>query len=288
MNYRHAYHAGNFADVMKHVLLIELIRGMQRKQKGFLYLDTHAGRGLYDLSEADKGDRLERAPEHPNGIGRLLAAKGLKGTLADYVSLVRECDRANGNIGDELRFYPGSPRIAQTLARPQDRVVLCEQHPAEAEALKHEFRIDMKTLIHAMNGYTGVKASLPPPERRALVLIDPPFEDSEEFARVGEAILEGLRRLPGAVFAVWYPFSERARSEEFLETVAGLKLPPTWTAELVVAGPEDGLSMRGSGLMVINPPWQLDQTVIPLLESMKGLLAQTGGAKARLRWLIPE
>lgn len=288
MNYRHHYHAGNFADVFKHALLVQLVRGMQRKEKGFLFLDTHAGRGSYDLGLAAHGDSLERKPEHPDGIGRLWMAQGLPSPVSEYVELVRAFDRSAGNVSEELRFYPGSPRLARALARPQDRLALCEQHPEEVEELRMEFGAEGRVSIHEMDGYTSLRAMLPPPEKRALVLIDPPFEAQDEFERVVDALRTGLRRLPAGTFAVWYPLTERARVDRFLDELAMLNLPPTFNAELTIAGEAEPVKMKGCGLLVINPPWQIDQAIEPVLPLLAGVLAQAPGGDASLRWLVPE
>jgi 23S rRNA (adenine2030-N6)-methyltransferase len=306
MNYRHHFHAGNYADVIKHAVLTILIRGMQRKEKGFLYLDTHAGRGGYDLQEEARGDSLERKPEWPEGIGRLWSKTDLKGALLDYCSLVRSYDaqKRGGRIappvavpasaGTEAReipslcFYPGSPWIALKLARPQDRLALCEKHPEEFAALKKGLGGMSGVKVQELDGYTALRAMLPPPERRALVLIDPPYEEQDEFAKIVSSLREGLARLPGGTFAVWYPLTERARLDDFFDELSGLRLPPTWTAELEVADTFSGMRMNGCGLLVINPPWQTDREILPVLEDLRPLLAQARGASSKLRWLVPE
>lgn len=289
MNYRHIYHAGNFADVFKHALLVRLIRALQKKDAGFLYLDTHAGRGSYDLEAAARGDTLSRRPEWPAGIGRLWARPDLPAALADYVALVREFDQEKqGGSRAAPRFYPGSPRLARRLARPQDRLALCEQQPGESAALHAEFDRGRRTSVHEMDGYTAVRAMLPPPERRALVLVDPPFEAQDEFARITAALREGLRRLPGGVFAVWHPLTARARTEGFFAGVGALKPPPTLALELAVAGEAAGLKMRGCGLVIVNPPWRFDREVEDFLPALAGWLEQAPGAGAALRWLVPE
>ena len=168
MNYRHVYHAGNFADVFKHVVLLTLLRHLHKKPQPFCYLDTHAGSGRYLLSSPE----AQRTLEYSQGIGRLYAAADLPPLLADYVERVRGADAANS--ADALLVYPGSPLIAQTMLRPQDRAVLMELHPADAASLKALFRGNRQVAVHAGNGYHGLKAFLPPPERRGLVLIDPP------------------------------------------------------------------------------------------------------------------
>lgn len=288
MNYRHHFHAGNFADVVKHTLLVRLIRALQKKDKGFLYLDTHAGRGTYDLTVAASGDSLARQPEWPDGIGRLWARPDLPEALADYVALIREFDRARGNLDPTVRFYPGSPRLAAKLLRPADRIVLAEKHPAECEALRWEFGREPRVTIQEIDGYVAVRAQLPPPERRALVLIDPPFEAQDEFAQVAGALAEGLKRFSSGVFAVWYPLTERARIDEFFAALRELNPPPTLAAELAIAGDYAPMKVKGCGLLVINPPWQFDQEVGESLRFLAAALAQAPGGGARIDWVVPE
>ncbi len=288
MNYRHHFHAGNFADVMKHALLVRLVAGLQRKEKGFLYLDTHAGRGSYDLAAAAQGDTLARLPEHPQGIGRLWSRTDLSAPLAEYLGLVRQFDREHGGGGDVPRFYPGSPWIARMRARPQDRLVLCERQPEEHELLDIAFGREKRVQVQAVDGYGAPRALLPPAERRALVLIDPPFEAQDEFARMARAVGEGLRRLPGAVMALWYPLTERARVDAFFAELLALQLPPTLELELTVAGEQSPLKMKGCGLVVINPPWQFDGEAGEILARLAEVLAQEPGGRAKCRWLVPE
>jgi 23S rRNA (adenine2030-N6)-methyltransferase len=288
MNYRHHFHAGNFADVMKHALLVQLVTALQKKEKGFLYLDTHAGRGSYDLTAAAQGDTLARSSEHPDGIGRLWARTDVPAVLAAYVELVKKFDRDRGNMTEAPRFYPGSPWIVRLLARPQDRLVLGEKHPEEFELLDIELSREPKVSVQERDGYGALRALLPPPEKRALVLMDPPFEAAEEFAQMVAAMGEGLRRLPGGVFALWYPLTERARAEAFFDGLLALKLPPTLAMELLVAGERSALKMKGCGLVVINPPWQFDREAGPMLAWLAKALAQEPGGGSRCRWLVPE
>ncbi len=294
MNYRHRFHAGNYADVVKHALLLQLVRGMQRKEKGFLYLDTHAGRGCYDLAAAAYGDSLVRRPEWPDGIGRLWGKSGLPPAVAEYVAAVRACDesRADAAEADVVRiaphFYPGSPWLVQQWARPQDRLVFCEKQPEECAALREDLASAPRTSVQAMDGYTALRAMLPPPEKRALVLIDPSYEAQDEFAQIAGGLREALARFPSGVYAVWYPLTERARVEAFFEELRALALPPTWVAELTVAGETSTLKMKGCGLAVLNPPWQLDHEVSGWLPELATGLAQEPGGGATLRWLVPE
>ena len=288
MNYRHHFHAGNFADVMKHVLLVRLILALQRKEKGFLYLDTHAGRGSYDLTVAAKGDTLARKPEYPDGIGRLWNRSDAPAELAAYLDLVRKFDRDRGNTDPAPHYYPGSPWIARGLARPQDRLVLCERQPDEAELLDIEFGRESRVQVKEIDGYGAPRAMLPSTERRALVLVDPPFESQDEFARIAGAVSEGLARLSSAVIAIWYPLTERARVDAFFAELLALKLPPTLEMELMIAGEQSTLKLKGCGLVLINPPWKFDTEAKQLLEWMAKALAQEPGGGVRMRWLVPE
>lgn len=289
MNYRHHYHAGNYADVFKHVLLLQLIQAMQRKEKGFLYLDTHAGRGTYDLSMAAvRPDGREREPEHSSGIGRLWNDPALPGPLADYLALVRRFNDRQGAVGPELKYYPGSPWIARLSLRPQDRLALCELRPDDAEALDFDFARESRVTVQALDGYVGLKALLPPPEKRALVLIDPPFESKEEFADILGGLREALRRLPGAVCAVWYPVTERARIDEFHRGLLELPPAPMFFAELNVAGDRSQLRMKGCGLLVINPLWKTDGEIRRALPSLLERLKADSGANVHAAWLVPE
>jgi len=288
MNYRHRFHAGNFADVMKHVLLVQLVRAMQRKEKGFFFLDTHAGRGAYDLAAAAKGDSLERAPEWPGGVRKVWVQEGVSEALREYREIVRQFDAENGGKGDTPRFYPGSPAIARALMRVQDRVALCEKHPEEFAALEERFCFAPRTAVREMDGYAAVRAMLPPLERRALVLIDPPFEAVDEFALVAGAIREGLARLAQGVFAVWYPLTERARIETFFAELRTLELPSTVAVELTIAGERAGLKMRGCGVLVVNPPWKFAEAAESVAKELARLLAVAPGGGARVEWLVEE
>jgi 23S rRNA (adenine2030-N6)-methyltransferase len=291
MNYRHHFHAGNFADVMKHALLLQLVRALQKKDKGFVYLDTHAGRGRYDLQRAAVGTTQTRTPEWPDGIGRLwslISSESLPEGVSEYLNLVRQFDRETGNLEATPRFYPGSPRLVRRVVRLQDRLALAEKQPDEAAALRAEFSGERAVTVQEMDGYTALRAMLPPPERRALVLIDPPFEAQDEFAQIGAALAEGLRRFPTAVYAVWYPLTERARVERFFTLVRELQPPPTLACELEIAGELSTIKMRGCGLLIINPPWKFDADAKPTLTFLAKALAHAPGGGARLEWIEPE
>lgn len=288
MNYRHQFHAGNFADVWKHALLLPLIRGMQRKEKGFLFLDTHAGRGTYDLSLAARGDSLERKPEFPEGIGRLWDDPGLPADLRTYVAVVKTFNQRMGGTPEAPHFYPGSPWLAQLSLRPQDRLAACELQEDEFRILKYELGHELRVSLHQLDGYTAIRAMLPPSEKRALVLIDPPFETKDEFRQLYQAVDEGLRRMPAATFAIWYPLTGRSRAEEFLDEFARAVVAPCFAAEVAIAGEASAIKLRGCGLLVVNPPWQIDRVLKPLIEFLSDRLAVEPGGGGRLRWLVRE
>lgn len=290
MNYRHHYHAGNYADVFKHALLLQLVRAMQRKEKGFLYLDTHAGRGGYDLSTTTLlPDGRERAPEWPAGIGRFWSATGLPEDLANYLAVVRAFNERAGGKPDELQFYPGSPWIVQSALRAQDRAALCELREDDAEALAIDFGRERRVAVQRRDGYAALKAMLPPPEKRALVLIDPPFESASEFADIRAGLREALQRFPSGTYAIWYPITERTKSERFLREVADSPFaPPALCAELQIAADFAQVRMKGCGLLVLNPPWQIDAEFGRVLPVLAERLQQDGGGEARVSWPVPE
>jgi 23S rRNA (adenine2030-N6)-methyltransferase len=281
LNYRHAFHAGNYADVLKHALLVQLARALQKKERGYVFVDTHAGRGGYDLSLAAEGDTRPREPEWPRGIGSLWDRNDAPPALMDYLGLVRAYDRSRGNLAPAPRFYPGSPRIARLAGRPQDRLELWESEPAECDALRSSFEGERRVSIHEADGYGAVKACLPPAERRALVLIDPPYEGQGEWSAVAEALGEGLRRFSAGTFAVWYPLTARARATGLIDSLAGLDAP-SLAVELVVDPGGEG--MRGCGVAVLNPPWRFDDEA----RSIVGYLAAAlpgNGSQASVRWI---
>jgi 23S rRNA (adenine2030-N6)-methyltransferase len=289
MNYRHAFHAGNYAEVFKHTLLVGLIRALQQKAKGFLYLDTHAGRGAYDLLTPPRGGRADRFPEWPEGIGRLWNVAGLPPALADYVALVRMFNERAGALAGQLRYYPGSPWIAKMLLRPQDRAALVEIRGDDADAMAAEFERERRIAVLRMNGYSAMHAMLPPPERRALVFIDPPFETKNELGDILTGLKDALQRFPSGVFAVWYPLTERAGTDRLRQALSTIRNPPpTWCAELAVTGEAAALRMKGCGLMVLNPPWLIDGEVTGFLRELGALLSVDAGGSTKLTWLVAE
>ena len=285
MNYRHNFHAGNYADVFKHALLLKLIRAMQRKEKGFLYLDSHAGRGAYDLAAAAAG--ADRAPEWPEGIGRLWKEPKLPPVLDDYMTLVRGFNKGHGGGEANLRYYPGSPSIAALVRREQDRLVLWEKEDREARRLREEVAWSRATAVECGDGYKSLRAALPPVERRALVLIDPPFEDQGEAEAILEVLSEALRRFPSGVYSIWHPVTERAQAEAFHRRIRLRTGHPTLAMEMAVTA-DPQVRMKGCGLLVVNPPWGFAEEAQALLPALARRLAADAGGSFRCTWLVPE
>ena len=283
MNYRHAFHAGNYADVFKHVVLAMLIEHLKAKPAAFMYLDTHAGRGRYDLSHAQP----QRSGEYHGGIGRLLKAPAtaLPPEVAAYVELVRQ---SAGAERSPITAYPGSPLIVERLRRPTDRMVLVENHSGEAAALREAVGRSRRVIVLEQDGYAAMKAQLPPAERRGLVLIDPPYEAETEFNAVLGALLAGHERWPTGMYCVWYPQSERAGSLRFHRELRESGIRRILDAQLSVLPADSAVGMQGCGLAIVNPPWQLDLRLKELLPQLHALLAPDGAGGTRVDWLVPE
>ena len=257
MNYRHAFHAGNFADCMKHALLVWLLDALARKPRPFFVLDTHAGPGGADLAAGP----ATRTGEWRGGIFRLRADP--PPALARYLALV--ADPAT---------YPGSPTLIRALLRPGDRLACCELHPEDHAGLRARFSRDPQVGVHQRDGYAAVKALLPPPERRGLVLLDPPFESADEFANLAEALRTGLARFPAGVFAAWYPIKHRAPVRDFFAALTGLR--DLVTAELWLRAPLDPARLNGCGLLIANPPYGFEAAATPILDALCHCLAEPG------------
>ncbi len=254
MNYRHGFHAGNFADVLKHLALCELLRLLTAKDKRLFVVDTHAGAGGYDLG----GPLAQRTREAGVGVARLMSLPraGIPVAAARYLTAVSAYDRKFGSPGGGLRHYPGSPRLIRAALRAGDRFVACELHPQEALALKREFAGDRAVEVRDQDGYHALKALLPPIERRGLVLIDPPFEAADEFVRLARALRHALRRFATGCYAIWYPIKNDAAAD-FVQAFANLK---TLQLELRLPHSADG-RLAACGLLIINPPWKFEEAM---------------------------
>jgi 23S rRNA (adenine2030-N6)-methyltransferase len=280
MNYRHAYHAGNFADVLKHVTLIALLDHLGRKEAPYFYLDTHAGRGDYPVAAPE----TQRAGEYREGILRLIDADGAPPAVARYLDLVRELGYEQGH----LVAYPGSPRIAVALLRGSDRAALCELEPREADALRALLKGDPRAQVHERDGYEALTALLPPREKRGLVLIDPPYEQPDEFERLEHALVAAHARWPTGVYAVWYPIKAGDADGRFLARMAASGVRRQLVAELTVERDDSPGGLNGAGMLVINPPWQIDERLAGALPWLQRRLAAEGRGRRRVSWLVPE
>ena len=282
MNYRHAYHAGNFADVVKHVVLARLIDYLKRKDKPFRVIDTHAGTGLYDLSSVE----AQKTGEWRDGIGRLM-----QGTLdaeaaalaAPYLEAVRAVNPQGG-----LTAYPGSPLLARHLLRRQDRLSALELHPQDAERLKALFAGDVQVRVMELNGWLALGAHLPPTEKRGLVLVDPPFEEEGEFDRLLDGLKKAHRRWPGGIYALWYPIKDRAAVAAFRRGLAESGVPKLLDVAFEVRPFSGEARLDGSGMVVANPPFTLESELRVLLPALHRLLALESGAGWSLAWLAGE
>jgi 23S rRNA (adenine2030-N6)-methyltransferase len=254
MNYRHGYHAGNFADVLKHTALWELLRLLTAKDKKLFVLDTHAGAGGYDLG----GGLARRTGEAEAGIVRLAAAPraAMPAAVTRYLAAVAAYDRKFGPAGGKPKRYPGSPRLVRAALRPGDRFVACELHPEEALALKREFAGDRAVEVRQADGYKALKALLPPVERRGLVVIDPPFEVTDEVERLLRALRQGVRRFATGCYAIWYPIKDEMAAA-FVRDLAAFK---PLVLELRLDGIAPG-KLAACGLAVINPPWRFEEAM---------------------------
>lgn len=267
MNYRHAYHAGNHADVLKHAVLARLIVHMQKKDKPFRIIDAHAGIGLYDLAGIEAG----KTGEWEGGIGKLAApfAPEIEQLLAPYRAVIAALNPQGG-----LRFYPGSPELALRLMRANDRLIANELHPQDAVALERQYLHDPRCDVTAMDAETCLKAKLPPPERRGLILIDPPFEVKTEAEKTVRMLAHGLRRFAAGVFVVWYPLKADQTAETILSGIAALNVAATLKVELRVREAFAAGGLAGSGLAILNCPWKLDgelDALVPALAQRLGL-----------------
>ncbi|HOX70103.1 MAG TPA: 23S rRNA (adenine(2030)-N(6))-methyltransferase RlmJ [Dokdonella sp.] len=279
MNYRHAFHAGNFADVFKHTILIGLLEALKSKQKPFSYMDTHAGRGRYLLDDAE----ATRTAEAADGVQRLLTATRLPTLVHVYVNLVRSLNAGR----DEIVEYPGSPLIASLLMREEDRGVLCELHAEDCMALKAALRGDARFAIHERDGYGAMNALLPPKVRRGLVLIDPPFEAQDgEFRVIEKALADAAKRWASGTYAVWYPIKLRQQVQPFHRWLTSSGFGKVLVTELLLHPDNSALRLNGCGMAIINPPWKFERQLEELLPSLQTLLGQGRYGQHRLEWLV--
>jgi 23S rRNA (adenine2030-N6)-methyltransferase len=283
MNYRHAYHAGNFADVVKHAVLARLVEYLKQKDKAFRVIDTHAGIGLYDLSAEEAG----KTGEWHDGIGRVLA-RGVEPQastlLTPYIDAVRSV-----NAGEEqLVAYPGSPLIVRKLLRTKDRLSAIELHPEDVLRLKALFVDDFQVRVTELDGWLALGAHVPPKEKRGLVLVDPPFEKEGEFDRLIDGLMRAHKRWPGGIYALWYPIKDRAAVTLFRERLAASGIPKIFDVRFEIRRPSREPRLDGTGMIVVNPPFTLESELRIILAALHGVLAQEKSAAWSLDWLAGE
>ncbi len=271
LSYRHAFHAGNHADVLKHAIELILLRYLNQKDKPWWYVDSHAGAGCYALEE---GYAAKNA-QYETGIARLWTRNDLPPVLADYVDLVKSF-----NPDGKLRYYPGSPMVAEKVMRVDDRLRLFELHPSDCKLLHENFAEQSKrTVIQQTDGFSGLKSVLPPLPRRGLILIDPPFEDKRDYQTVVTALQESLRRFATGIYAIWYPHLQRKEVSELTESLKKLPCKCWLHAGLNIQKPSaDGFGMHGSSMFILNPPWTVNQELKTILPWLVQALGQDQGA----------
>lgn len=281
MNYRHHYHAGNFADVMKHILLVGLLQALQKKDNAFCYIDTHAGRGWYDLAAAPS----QQTGEYLEGVRKLTPEKqppsaSISQYFADLNALKEQFGKA---------YYGGSPWFALKNIRPQDRMVLMEYHPVDAEKLRYNFHYQPQVAVHHRDAYEGLTALIPPKEKRGLVLIDPPYEEERhDYPQVVELLAKAHAKWPTGTFAIWYPIKTRAAIDLFERRLVKTGIRKQLVCELCVMPDDNALGLNGSGLLIVNPPFQFAEEADKVLQWLLPQLSQHVMAKAGVRWLVAE
>ncbi len=284
MNYQHAFHAGSFADVHKHVVLTRILERLRAKPAAFRVIDSHAGAGRYDLL----GPQAARSPEWHDGIARVFAAPRQGRQDGDADALIKPyLDVVAGlNPNGKLRFYPGSPLVAQARLRPQDRLIACELEPRAAASLKMTLRGDPRAKVLAIDGWMAINANVPPKERRGLVLIDPPYEEAADFMRLSGALAQAHRKWPSGIYMLWYPIKERAAPDALARRLRKLGVPKVLRCEIAKAAPRADGGLAGSGLILVNPPFPLARELGVLLPSLARIFSCAGGY--RLDWLAQE
>ena len=282
MNYRHVYHAGNFADVLKHFMLSRVIVHLKQKAAPFRVIDTHAGAGLYDLHS----EQAAKTGEWHEGIGRLLEAKIPAELAGLFAPLVEAVWRVNDGAHQRpITRYPGSPVIAAELVRPDDVIFANELHPDDRRALERALSPYRNARVLGLDGYVALKSLLPPKERRGVVLIDPPFEETGELQQLTQGLREGVRRFSTGTFLLWFPIKDPSSIAAFKRELAGLGLPKLLVVEFYVRAPDDVERLNGHGLAVLNPPYTLAPELVRVLPFLSSVLRQGYGARFAVDWL---
>lgn len=286
MNYRHAYHAGNFADVVKHVILSRIVEYLKRKDQAFRVIDTHAGIGFYDL----RGTEAGKTSEWTGGISRVFDAVEKGEIPAAAIELLQpylDVVRAVNNV-KELRHYPGSPLLTRHLLRKQDRLSALELHPQDAKKLAKLFDGDYQARVIELDGWLSLGAHMPPKEKRGLVLVDPPFEIEGEFDRLVDGLVKAYKRFPSGTYALWYPVKDRKETERFSKRLRETEIPKIMRIELAIRAPSLEPRLDGTGMIVVNPPYTLESEMQTLLPCLTKLLSEEKGSNFSIQWIRSE
>ncbi|MFN6804040.1 23S rRNA (adenine(2030)-N(6))-methyltransferase RlmJ [Proteus mirabilis] len=279
LSYRHSFHAGNHADVLKHIVQTLIIESLKEKEKPFLYLDTHAGAGRYQLTNA----HATRTGEYLEGIARLWQQEEVPELILPYLEAVGSL-----NTSDELRYYPGSPLLAAKLLREQDLLMLTELHPTDFPLLRTEFSRDKRVRVCREDGFGQLKSKLPPASRRGFALIDPPYELKQDYSAVVKGIVEGYKRFATGTYAIWYPVVHRQQIKRMLKELEATGIRKILQIELAVKPDSDQLGMTASGMIVINPPWKLASQMASILPCLHKTLVPEGTGHTLVEWVVPE
>ena len=283
MNYRHAFHAGNFADVVKHLILTRIVEYLKLKQAAFRVIDTHAGIGRYDLTS----DEAQRSPEWKDGIQRLFN-KGLPDAAKELAQPYLDAVRSENRKGNALVAYPGSPLLVRKLLRPQDRLSAIELHAEDAKTLGELFAGDIQVRVIELDGWLPLGAHVPPKEKRGLVLVDPPFEEAGEFERLVEGVVKAHKRWPGGIYALWYPLKEPRDVNAFVAALKATAIPKVLRVELTIDSATTPPKLFGTGMIVVNPPYTLEAELKLLLPALAKVLADGERGRTRIEWIRGE
>jgi 23S rRNA (adenine2030-N6)-methyltransferase len=282
MNYSHAFHAGNFADVVKHIILTRVIEYLKKKDSAFRVIDTHAGIGRYDLT----GEIAKRSPEWVDGVGRLLKAplpQKAQALVEPYLAVIREMNPQGG-----VETYPGSPLLARKLFRPQDRLSALELHPEYARRLGALFEGDIQVRVIELDGWLALNAHVPPKEKRGLVLVDPPFEEKGEFDRMVDGLQKAHRKFATGVYALWYPLKDTRAVHDFISALRDTNIPRMLRAEVSIRPASNPPRLHGTGIILVNPPFTLEGELRVLLPALAQLLGDPGQGRHKLEWIRGE
>lgn len=279
LSYRHIYHAGNHADILKHITVSEICRHFTKKDTPFFYLDTHAGIGQYSLAS----EQAQKNKEFQTGIARLLNEDNLPEPIDAFLDIVREM-----NPTDTLATYPGSPKVVDYYTRQKDKMHLCELHPNDYPTLAALFPSKRHANVVKDNGFDAVRAMLPPPQKRAFVLMDPPYEVKKDYQHVVTALQDGYKRLAHGTFAIWYPVLNRKQANDLLKAVERTKIRNVLLLEMCIRNTEEERGMAGSGMIIVNPPWTLEKEAKSFLPVLTKLLAEDNQSNFQVRWITPE